>query len=96
MRSQFGPITKIILVTPYNPTFLSPAGIPRAVIMSQYASYETTAHDANAYLIDLGTSVQQYTLPPYSLDSIHPDRAAHAIMGPIIGADILSAINSTD
>jgi lysophospholipase L1-like esterase len=92
MRIQFGANTKIIVITPYNPTFDDPEGNPRAGIMDGYASYEGSTTDANAFLIDLGTSVQQYTLAPYSLDNIHPDQAAHAIIGPIIGADIVSAI----
>jgi lysophospholipase L1-like esterase len=92
MRIQFGAGTKIILVTPYNPTFDDPEGNPRVGIMDGFASYEGSTPDENAYLIDLGTSVQQYTLAPYSLDDTHPDQAAHAIIGPIIGTDIESAI----
>ena len=92
MRAKFGVNTRIILVTPYNPTFNDPEGNPRTGIINGYSSYEETTPDANAFLIDLGTTVQQYTLPPWSLDDTHPDQAAHAIIGPIIGADIQNAI----
>ena len=95
MRSQFGTNTKIILVTPYNPTFDDSSGNPRLGLISGYNAYETATLDKNTFLVDLSTTAQQYALSPWSLDNIHPDPAAHAQIAGIIGSDIQSELASS-
>jgi len=94
MRAAFGVSTRIIIITPYNPTFDDGTGAPRTGIINGYNSYETATPDANAYLIDLGTTVQQYALAPYSADNIHPDEAAHVIIGGVIASDLQTTLPS--
>ncbi len=96
MRSAFGTTTKIILITPYNPAFSDASQPARTGLISAYGTYEaTTTPDANAFLIDLGTSTQAYTLSPNSLDNVHPNRAAHALIAGVINPDIQNILINT-
>ncbi len=92
MRSTFGTSTVIFVITPYNPTFDDSTGAPRVGIIAGYNAYEASSSDANTFLIDLGTTAQQYALSPYSYDNIHPDLAAHPIIAGIIGRDIANVL----